>query len=240
MGERHFQKGQESVGNLNEQAYVCTADWRIPLSDRGIVQAIDAGVRLSRITEGRKVFVYHSPYLRTCQTTGYMIPQLPAGSIIGVREEPRIAEQQFGNFQDIAEVQRAKAERHRFGRFFYRFPSGEAGLDVYSRVTSFLATVFRDSAQLAAEGHDLSNVSLLVVTHGLTLRLLLMRYFHMSVSEFEETRNPDNGFLAVMDRHESLCGQQQWYELSQATRDHLRLPMHRFLSFPKTCNKPGH
>jgi len=216
---------------MDEHAYVHTADWRIPLSDRGRLQAIDAGVRLSQQIGGRKVFVYHSPYLRCTQTAEHILAQLPAGSVIGVREEPRIAEQQFGNFQEVGEVQRAKAERKRFGRFFYRFPNGEAGLDVYSRVTSFLSTIFRDAGQLHAQGHDLSQVSLLVVTHGLTLRLFLMRYFHVSVSEFEKTRNPDNAFLAVMERHESPCGDQQWYELSQATRDHLRLPLHRFLSF---------
>ena len=52
--------------------------------------------------------------------------------IWGVREEPRIAEQQFGNFQNVDEVRKAKTERKKFGRFFFRFPNGESGLDVYS------------------------------------------------------------------------------------------------------------
>ena len=33
------------------------------------------------------------------------------------------------------------SERKAFGRFYYRFPNGEAGFDVYSRVTSFISTV---------------------------------------------------------------------------------------------------
>jgi len=48
-----------------------------------------------------------------------------------VREEPRISEQQFGNLRDIETIRRCKDERKMFGRFFYRFPDGEAGLDVY-------------------------------------------------------------------------------------------------------------
>jgi len=42
-------------------------------------------------------------------------------------------------------------ERKAFGRFYYRFPKGEAGFDVYSRVTSFISTVLRDAAHLRAE-----------------------------------------------------------------------------------------
>jgi hypothetical protein len=79
--------------------------------------------------------------------------------IVGVREEPRISglfislrsspspepllEQQFGNFQNGEAMLNAKFERSNFGRFYYRFPEGEAGLDVYNRVTSFIATLFR-------------------------------------------------------------------------------------------------
>lgn len=51
---------------------------------------------------------------------------------------------QFGNFQNIDEMRKAKAMRKDFGRFFYRFPNGESGLDVYNRVSSFISTVFRD------------------------------------------------------------------------------------------------
>ena len=39
--------------------------------------------------------------------------------------------------QDAEGKQREKAERLRFGRFFYRFPNGESGADVYDRMTIF-------------------------------------------------------------------------------------------------------
>lgn len=35
--------------------------------------------------------------------------------------------------QDTEGKKREKAERLRFGRFFYRFPNGESGADVYDR-----------------------------------------------------------------------------------------------------------
>ena len=40
--------------------------------------------------------------------------------------------------------QREKAERLRFGRFFYRFPNGESGADVYDRMTIFEDHLVRD------------------------------------------------------------------------------------------------
>jgi hypothetical protein len=35
----------------------------------------------------------------------------------------------------LEETKREKAERLRYGRFFYRFPMGESGADVYNRMT---------------------------------------------------------------------------------------------------------
>ena len=153
-----------------------------------------------------------------------ILSQLPdQDTIVGVREDARIAEQQFGNFQNVEEVQRAKAERRKFGRFFYRFPSGEAGLDVYSRVTSFMSTLYRDSRNIHRDGMDMDNFNLLIVTHGLTLRLMLMRWLQISVQDFEQMENPDNAFLAVMERQTSKEGR-QWFQLTETSREHLNIP----------------
>ena len=46
--------------------------------------------------------------------------------------------------QDMEGKQREKAERLRFGRFFYRFPNGESGADVYDRMTIFEDHMIRD------------------------------------------------------------------------------------------------
>ena len=46
--------------------------------------------------------------------------------------EPRVREQEFGNLQGD-EFKAFRAEQMRVGRFFYRFPTGESGADVYGR-----------------------------------------------------------------------------------------------------------
>ncbi|MGK3736305.1 MAG: hypothetical protein ACI90V_003147 [Bacillariaceae sp.] len=46
----------------------------------------------------------------------------------------------------------------------------------------------------------MENMNILVVCHGLTLRLLLMRYFQLTVEEFENSYNSQNAKLVVMNR----------------------------------------
>ena len=48
----------------------------------------------------------------------------------------------------------------------------------------------------------MDKLNIVIVTHGLTLRLLLMRYFQLSVEEFEHSFNPQNSKIVIMDRIE--------------------------------------
>lgn len=171
----------ESLGNVDESAYVATPDWRVPLTDRGRQQAYEAGKELSDIIgKDGKVFFYYSPYKRTRETVAEFQKHIDPEQIISTREEPRMSEQQFGNFQNVEQVLESKQERHEFGRFYYRFKSGEAGLDVYSRVSSFISTLVRDCQQYQKAGYDLDTINVVIVTHGLSLRLFLMRWFQVS------------------------------------------------------------
>ena len=53
--------------------------------------------------------------------TAGMVEAFDTNYIVGVREEPRLTEQQFGNFQNLATIRDSKQERARFGRFYYRY-----------------------------------------------------------------------------------------------------------------------
>ena len=119
-------------------------------------------------------------------------------------------------------------------------------MDVYTRVTSFIATMSRDfgrlkernshwykgdkvgnddddddegredigcdendcgrermSKEINDDGPLMENLSVLIVTHGLTLRLIIMRYFQLTVEEFEEMYNPPNGQVIILERRYS-------------------------------------
>jgi hypothetical protein len=92
----------ESLGNLDETLYAEIPDWRIPLTRRGERQAERAAKELHSLVQNESLFTYCSPYTRTQETWKIMHEYLRGGNdlkLIGTREEPRIAEQQFGNFQ---------------------------------------------------------------------------------------------------------------------------------------------
>lgn len=53
-----------------------------------------------------------------------------------------------------------------------RFPNGESGADVYDRITVFTDHLIRD----INAGRFANSTSLVLVTHGLALRIFLMRW----------------------------------------------------------------
>lgn len=188
----------ESLGNVNEEAYQCIPDWLIPITDCGQQQAQNMGKKIKDIIKDEPIFIYYSPYLRTRQTMISMMEELQDNPIYGIREEPRITEQQFGNFQN-KQMEIYKREKLHFGRFYYRFPNGESGLDVYNRVTSFIGSLFREWYS-HVDDEDFSNVNVIIVTHGLSLRLFIMRWFHFTLHQFEQSTNPGNGAIIIMNR----------------------------------------
>lgn len=188
----------QSLGNVDEEAYHTIPDWLIPITEIGENQARDMGQKIKALIGNEPIYIYYSPYLRTRQTMINMMEALQDNPIYGVREEPRMTEQQFGNFQN-KEMENYKKEKNSFGRFYYRFPDGESGLDVYNRVTSFIGSLFREWYSHTSD-EEFRDTNVIIVTHGLSLRLFIMRWFHFTVHQFEQSRNPDNGAMIVMER----------------------------------------
>jgi bisphosphoglycerate-dependent phosphoglycerate mutase len=158
----------QSEGNVDEAAYTCVPDPRIGLTSRGWEEAEASGCRIRELVstgcDDWKVYFYVSPYQRTLETLRGLGKAFEPERIAGVREEPRIREQDFGekksycirviifftdilfychcycicilgNFQDREKMRVEKEARRRYGRFFYRFPNGESAADVYDRIT---------------------------------------------------------------------------------------------------------
>ncbi|MGA5095793.1 histidine phosphatase family protein [Streptomyces lavendulocolor] len=174
----------ESEGNADDTVYEREPDHALRLTDRGRRQAEETGERLRALFGDEPVSVYLSPYRRTHET--YELFRLDPAQV-RVREEPRLREQDWGNWQDRNDVRLQKAYRDAYGHFFYRFAQGESGADVYDRVGAFLESLHRS---FEAPDHP---PNVLLVTHGLTMRLFCMRWFHWTVAEFESLTNPRNG-----------------------------------------------
>lgn len=193
----------ESLGNVDKRVYETLADSRLPLTPRGVAQARAAGGRLRALIGGETVFCFVSPYVRAAQTLAEMVDAAglsPAS--YRVRYDPRLREQDFGNLQQVDTMRDLMATRKEVGRFFFRFPNGESGADVYDRVTSFLSSVFRVMDKVrSAPPHHRRYDNILIVSHGLTMRIICMRFLHWGVEQLEDVWNPDNGEVWVLERH---------------------------------------
>lgn len=94
-----------------------------------------------------------------------------------------------------------KAARLRFSRFFFRFRDGESAADVYDRMTTFRETLRNDiNFGRFGKATDKRGTTVVIVSHGLTLRVFMMRWFKWTVEMFEQVRNLHNAGLLVMER----------------------------------------
>jgi broad specificity phosphatase PhoE len=185
----------ESEGNVDDTIYERVPDHRIGLTAKGFEQARQTGAAIREVLDGESVEVYVSPYVRTRQTLETL--GLPVAER-DVRVEPRLREQDWANFQDPADIAEQKELRDRYGHFFYRFTQGESGSDVYDRVSTFLESMHRNFET------PLAPRNVVIVTHGLTMRLFCMRWFHWSVDYFESLDNPENGQPVVLLRQADI------------------------------------
>lgn len=61
-------------------------------------------------------------------------------------------------------------------------------------------TIFEDHLVRDMNAGRYANVTVVMVTHGLALRIFLMRWLHWSVDEFERVYNPPNSQPIVLER----------------------------------------
>jgi broad specificity phosphatase PhoE len=177
-----------SIFIFNIALYTRIPDSQIELTEEGHKQARAAGEKLRSIIGNESVYVYMSPYRRSKQTWINIRKALSPSQIITEREEARIREQEFGNIGDLTERTQEIDEQHRLGEFFYRFSCGESGADVCDRASLFLDTLFREMDN----GYHDPTKNIVVVSHGLFMRLFLMRYFRWTVEQLENYKQFGN------------------------------------------------
>jgi len=183
----------ESQGNVDKNHYKSVPDYALNLTAGGIEQARRAGKELQGILGNESLYVYLSPFIRTRLTYQYLKESIEENIARSI-EDPRIREQDWGHLRHPDENEEITQARDSFSTFYFRIPDGESGADVYDRVSAFMETLYRDFNKRDYPQNTL------IVTHGLTLRLFLMRWFHWTVEEFENLRNPRNCQIVVMQK----------------------------------------
>jgi broad specificity phosphatase PhoE len=182
----------ESEGNIDRNTYAVKQDYKLLLTPQGRQQADEAGKKLMEILGHESILFYVSPLWRTRMTFEYIAQHFPA-SQYRVKEDPRLREQEWGHYRDLKQNIQIDDERNKFGTFYYRIKDGESCADVYDRMSDFLHSLYRDFEKV----HFPDN--LVLVTHGMTMRIFLMRWFHWTIEEFESLRNPRNCEIIQME-----------------------------------------
>lgn len=184
----------ESEGNVNRSMYGLKPDYALELTSNGVYQAKEAGQKLRAIIGQESAFFYVSPLWRTRMTFENIASQFDKEQI-NVIEEPRLREQEWGHLRNLEECKRVEEERDSYGTFYFRIPDGESAADVYDRVSDFFGTLHRDFAK------DTFASNCVIVTHGMTIRLFLMKWFHWTVEQFEQVANPHNCALVMLEQN---------------------------------------
>jgi broad specificity phosphatase PhoE len=184
-----------SDANQDKMVLNHTPDYAIQLTQTGHDQAFEAGQKIKEIVGNETIHAYCSPFWRTRQTYLNLKKSL---NIVAFQEDPRIREQEFGTrLNEMNHKFDQDKERNEYGHFYFRLDGGESGADCYDRVSDFIGTLYRDFEK----PHYPNNA--LIVTHGLTSRILLMRWLKLSVEEFEILKNPKNCEFFVLERDET-------------------------------------
>ena len=194
------------------RAFACTTSKVFSLASRQAVltflrldviqQSVKAGERISSIIgPHRRCHLYVSPFQRTLQTARN-IRRAFSRQIDHTYVESRIREQEFGNLQG-SDFTTFRKEQNHVGRFWYRFPTGESGADVYDRVKSWWSEgVLGVNTRAGVPPVD----ALVVVTHGLTMRFVLMQLYGWSPTTFHSVWNAENCDVYVLRKDLSRPG----------------------------------
>lgn len=183
----------QSEGNADKtrKIYKSVPDYAVRLTQLGRDQAFEAGLRIKDVIQNAPIRFYYSPYWRTRDTFLEIAKNL---NVVKATEDARLREQEWGtSFTDMEPDFEEK--RDSYGHFYHRIKDGESCADVYDRVSDFNNTLWRDF-----EKEDYPrNVG--VSFHGMTLRVFIMRWFHLTVEQFELLANPKNADIVRLTRN---------------------------------------
>ncbi len=197
----------QSEANINKGLYANTPDHLMELTAKGKEQCIERGKSFKSILDGKNIVVWNSPYTRCRQTSENVLAQI-GNAEIKYKEDPRLREQEWGNFYSIDEAKRKAEERKRHSYFFYRLKDGESGADVYDRISTFLESLYRDFKR------DEKTEVALISTHGITSLIFLMRFFHWKYEEYENAIYFNNCDYVILELDEKTG----YYKISEDKR----------------------
>lgn len=190
----------ESMQNTKENYNINLPDHKVYLTNQGKKEARKAGEFLYSYIIDNNIdlansVMWVSPYTRTRETASII------NSILGiekVKEDITLIEQRYGLFSDkeIEVLKEVYPNEFSFydnyyqndGKFYAKLPQGESPFDVALRTKQFIDTIYRDKEDV-----------LFVVSHGTTIKTIVMNYFHYSPEWFSSEITPGNCSIRLIE-----------------------------------------
>ena len=195
----------ESMQNTKENYKIGLPDHKVYLTEKGKEDAKKAGEFLKQYIEDNSIgldnsVLWVSPYTRTRETANII------NSILGiekVKEDITLIEQQYGLFSDkeIETLRIMYPEQFSFydnyyqndGKFYAKLPQGESPFDVALRTKQFINTIYRDKEDV-----------LFVVSHGTTIKTIVMNFFHYSPEWYNCEPTPENCSIRLIESNDKV------------------------------------
>ena len=193
----------ESMQNTKENYQIGLPDHKVYLTERGKEEARLAGEFLKKYIVDNKIdlsnsVMWVSPYTRTRETANIINEEL---CIKRVKEDITLIEQQYGLFSD-KEIETLKVmypDQFAFydnyyqndGKFYAKLPQGESPFDVALRTKQFIDTIYRDKEDV-----------LFVVSHGITIKTIIMNFFHYSPEWYSNELTPGNCSIRLISSND--------------------------------------
>ena len=173
----------ESLEDVDKTAHERLADEDMPLSQKGIHQALNLGVELSDQVKGSDVTFYLSPSKRVLQTSELIASGFVLGTKVNSKTLEVLRKQNWGT---ILPHERIHLERSRYeaGVLRYDFPNGESAKSFTGRLSDFVRMI-------RTQGRS-RNVVRIVITHGFEMRVILMQMLGWTEEYFESLAHPNN------------------------------------------------
>ncbi len=198
--------------NTKENYKIGLPDHRVYLTDQGKKEASLAGEFLLSYINSNNIdlsnsVMWVSPYTRTRETASIINEKI---GIIKVKEDITLIEQQYGLFsdKDIEKIKLMYPEQFAFydnyyqhdGKFYAKLPQGESPFDVALRTKQFINTIYRDSEDV-----------LFVVSHGTTIKTIVMNFFHYSPEWYSCEPTPVNCSIRLIETDDKISTEKYIY-----------------------------
>ena len=199
--ELYLIRNGESTQNTKENFTKRLPGFMVSLTDKGASQCEDAGLFLKNYLEEKDIDIQNaimwvSPFIRTRQTADIINSYL---NIDDIREDYSLIGQNYGLFSDRSAARNRMLFKDEFdfydsyyqngGKFYAKLPQGESPMDVALRTRQFLSMV------------DLEDKGpLFVISHGTTIRTIVMNTFNYSPEWFNAEPTMENCSIRLINK----------------------------------------